>query len=186
MRSLAKVKQGSLGFSFVVILRDGEDVTLNSNLGEVEAAAHLAREIGCDYFEVKPVYDMGHHLVALSEPTIKMLEQQLRAIRLLSSPDFEVIAPVTLDEVLSGRVQQPKDYDYCHATELRTLLTSSGAYVCPYHRGNPLARYGDPTHEPFAQLWSQAQEAALRISPSRDCKFHCIRHETKPTGTRDA
>lgn len=178
MAALAESKTGSLGFSFVMISRDGGGAEAVSNLEEIEAAALLARSLGCDYFEVKPIYDMDHFLVSVGESDLQAIEEQVQAIQALASPDFEVIAPVTLDEILAGRHQQEKDYEYCPVTELRTLLTSSGAYLCPYHRGNPRARYGDPNSQSFVELWREAPKVAGNIVPSRDCRFHCIRHET--------
>ena len=36
---------------------------------------------------------------------------------------------------------------------MRTVLSLSGAYVCPYHRGNKNLQIGDPNTETFREIW---------------------------------
>ena len=65
MRRLADIKAGSLGYSFLLVARLAPDGSVaDTNFGDVAAAAALAADIGCDYFEVKPMYDMAHFLIA--------------------------------------------------------------------------------------------------------------------------
>ncbi|WP_202865726.1 radical SAM protein [Kribbella turkmenica] len=182
MRLLAGRKRGKLGFSYLLMSRrDMAGRVVESNFDEVESAARLAADIGCDYFEVKPEYDMGHYIIAQDEKLVGQLHEQLGRIDALQSETFAVLKPNNLDVVLSGGpTTQLKEYDWCPTLELRTLLTPSGAYVCPYHRGNARARYGDPTNTDFNTLWRgpQRREALRRIDPRTDCEFHCIRHES--------
>ena len=73
--SLQKKKQGILGYSFLIRTKaDGEiENPAGSNIGlinhtnvyEIYDAAKLAKDIGCDYFELKPSYDDFHQLVML-------------------------------------------------------------------------------------------------------------------------
>ncbi|MEU4391478.1 radical SAM protein [Kribbella sp. NPDC023855] len=181
MRQLAARKKGLLGFSFLLMSRREPDGRIReSNFGEVEAAARLALDIGCDYFEVKPEYDMGHYLISQDPRLVADLEAQLVDIRALESPTFAILQPKNLSVILAAeQTSQPKDYESCPTAELRTLLTPGGAYVCPYHRGNPAARYGDPASTNFGSLWhgEARADAVRRINPRVDCGFHCIRHE---------
>jgi len=65
MRRFAEVKRGKLGYSFLLLSDvDGDGVVKHSNLTEIYEGAVLAKEIGCDYFEVKPSYDMDHFLLS--------------------------------------------------------------------------------------------------------------------------
>jgi len=177
MRDLAPRMTGDLGYSFLLMVReDGEGNMLASNYGEVEAGGRLAKDIGCKYFEVKAMFDMDHFVVARSSPLVDELDSQVAALRPLEGPGFSVVASSTIAALRSGDPHaQTKSYRRCNVAELRTLLTPDGAFICPYHRGNPHARLGDPVTQPFAELWARADRGA--VDPSRDCGFHCARHE---------
>lgn len=179
MRQLAACKRGTLGYSFLLMSRrDGNGTITESNFGEVLAAGELARDIGCDYVEIKPEYDMEHYLIRQDQALLQSLADQLRKLDELRSDRFSVLMTQTLKQVLHGLpLTQPKDYDRCLVAELRTLVTSRGAYICPYHRGNDEASYGDPSQISFTELWHgpARQEVMARIKPSSHCKFHCIR-----------
>jgi sulfatase maturation enzyme AslB (radical SAM superfamily) len=182
MRQLAAVKRGSLGYSFLLVARTTPDGALvESNFGDVAAAAVLARDIGCDYFEVKPTYDLAHFLVAQPPGLGDLLADQLHQAHETATGGFEVLSPRTLATVMDERQYvEPKGYHHCPVAELRTLVTATGAYVCPYHRGNPHARYGNPLTESFAEMWSgqRRHDVKTGIDPATECRFHCIRHQS--------
>lgn len=155
MRRLAGLKHGDLGYSFLLVTRRAADGSVQeSNLDDLVPAAMLARDIGCDFFEVKPEYDQDHYLLPQTDGWTSRLNAALADIRGLESDRFAVVAPSTLGAMLSHEQQeQPKSYSRCPMTEVRTLLTSDGAFACPYHRGNPIAWYGDPVTTSFQDLW---------------------------------
>lgn len=175
MRRLAAVKQGALGYSFLIMVREDDDKPAVSNHHEVLAAAELAKSIGCDYFEVKAMFDEGHHIVGLAEDALASIEDQLKQARYLEGPNFEIVNSSTLDSLRdhTGPIQ-PKEYHRCGVAELRTLVTSSGVYICPYHRGNSTAMLGDAVTESLVDIWNRSDRGI--INPSRDCTFHCARH----------
>jgi MoaA/NifB/PqqE/SkfB family radical SAM enzyme len=179
MQQLAAHKNGRLGYSFLLMSRrDGDGTVTDSNFDEVLEAGQLAKRIGCDYIEIKPEYDMGHYLIHQDPGLVRSLANQLVALQALRSDHFSVLLAENLRTVLHGLpMTQPKDYDRCLISELRTLVTSRGAYICPYHRGNEEASYGDPTRTSFAELWNSSarQDVMERIKPSSHCQFHCIR-----------
>lgn len=73
IRTLSKVKVGTLGYSFLLI--ENEEFT---NVKEIYDAAILARDCGCDYFEVKPMVDNNHFLYKYSQSFMKELEIQIK------------------------------------------------------------------------------------------------------------
>lgn len=190
MRLLASIKRGSLGYSFLLVARTGAGGEIvDSNFGDVAAAARLARDVGCDFFEVKPTYDLGHFLVEQPAALTELLDAQLAEALALADDEFEVISPRTLATVVAGQATvEPKDYHQCPVAELRTLVTSTGAYVCPYHRGNPAARYGDPVTQSFSELWNGPERHKVKtgLNPATACRFHCIRHQSNLTLLRMA
>jgi MoaA/NifB/PqqE/SkfB family radical SAM enzyme len=175
MRRFAAVKKGALGYSFLVMVRQDDDEPAVSNHYEVLAAAELAKGIGCDYFEVKAMFDEGHHIVGLAEDVLASIMDQLKQARSLEDANFEIVHSSTLDSVRdhAGPIQ-PKAYHRCRVAELRTLVTSSGVYICPYHRGNSAAMLGDAVTDSLVDIWSQSERGI--IDPNRDCAFHCARH----------
>ncbi len=181
MRELAKRKTGLLGYSFLLLSKyDDEGNFLRTNAVDIERAGHLAKEIGCDYFEVKPAFDMMHFLQHPDIAVVETVNKQFAAIRELADEKFKVIAPATLDEALGGASTQVKSYTRCLTAELRTVITPSGTYVCPYHRGNMNMRIGDVKNSSLEDLWKSPKRAKImeRVNPSVHCSFHCIRHET--------
>ncbi|MEW1548679.1 radical SAM protein [Streptomyces tsukubensis] len=177
MRLLAAEKRGALGYSFLIMTRRQPDGSFVSNHHEVLQAARLAKDIGCDYFESKAMFDDGHHVIQMPEETLASVVEQLHEAEKLADDGFEIIDSSTLT-TLRNRVGpvQPKDYHRCPVAELRTLITPSGVYVCSYHRGNPLAKIGDAVTEKLPDIWASADRGI--VDPSRDCRFHCARHRS--------
>lgn len=177
MRLLAAEKHGVLGYSFLVTTRAANGGGLISNHHEILQAAELARDIGCDYFEVKAMFDEEHHVVDIPEETLESIESQLQQAGHLESDTFQIVNSSTLRSLREqeGRIQ-PKEYDHCRIAELRTLVTPSGVYICPYHRGNPKARIGDAVTDSLTEIWQKSDRHV--IDPRVDCRFHCARHES--------
>ena len=181
MKALAKRKKGKLGFSFLVLSKtDGEGNVTSSNVHDIEKAAHLAKDIGCDYFEVKPSFDMMHFLVAHAASVREVVAEQLARVAHLQTDGFRIISPYTLGDALEGATTQPKPYTRCLVSSLRTVVAPSGVYVCPYFRGNLNMRVGDATRETLAHIWRGEKRKAVmrRLNPSIHCTFHCIRHRS--------
>ncbi len=177
MRRLAAVKTGALGYSFLVMVRTEADGTTVSNHHEVLSAAALAKDIGCDYFEVKAMFDEQHHVVEVSEEVLASVDTQIEQARHLESTDFQIVNSSTLQSLRAGEGPvQPKSYQRCGVTELRTLVTPSGVYTCPYHRGNRAAMLGDAVTDSLVNIWRSSDRGI--VDPSRDCTFHCARHES--------
>lgn len=181
MEEFAKVKTGLLGYSFLILSKFASSGELvSTNAGDIYRAAQLAKNIGCDYFEVKPAFDLMHYLQRQEQKVSDLTSSGLEAARSLADNNFKVIAPNTLDEALRGTEGQPKNYKSCPTTELRTVVTPSGVYVCPYHRGNLQMKVGDAVTTSFVEIWSSSrrQEVLKNLNPSKHCGFHCIRHES--------
>ncbi|MEV4078673.1 radical SAM protein [Nonomuraea fuscirosea] len=178
MRALVQVKTGTVGYSFLLVTRfDDAGRVIYSNHGEVLAAARLAKDIGCDYFELKTMFDEQHFVVQLPDDMLESVREQMAQVRELRDDSFDVELSSTFTSAENRRpTQQVKAYCTCPVAQLRTLVTPSGVYICSYHRGNDRARLGDAVEEDFADLWKKADLTV--INPSRDCKFHCARHQT--------
>lgn len=184
MKQLAKIKKGKLGFSFL-IRTEIEGLGVVSNIHEIYDAAVLAKEIGCDYFEVKPSYQYRnnavHSLVKHDPKKMQQAKEEIARLEDLVSDNFAIIKAITLDASLNGAQEnQPKEYKMCPATELRTLVTPSGVYVCPYWRGKDQFRVGNAITTPLQELWQSSERKQVQrwLDASEHCSFHCLRHES--------
>jgi MoaA/NifB/PqqE/SkfB family radical SAM enzyme len=179
MRKLGRKKTGKLGYSFLVLSKV-QGLETRSNVHDIAAAARLAKDIGCDYFEVKPSFDMMHFLQNHSDEIHQVVREQLRQVAHLASDSFRIVSPFTLNEALDGTATHKKEYTRCLVSELRTVVTPSGVYVCPYHRGNLNMRIGDINKNSMQDVWNGPKRAATmkRVNPSIHCTFHCIRHSS--------
>jgi MoaA/NifB/PqqE/SkfB family radical SAM enzyme len=184
MRLLAAKKKGKLGFSFLIQTpADGRDI--ESNIGEIYAAALLAREIGCDYFEVKPSYQfregVDHALVKHPKHLMEQAAREVASLDSLETDKFKVIRAINLQPSLDGvEVPQSKDYCKCPSTHLRTTVTPTGIFVCPYWRGKERMKVGGIVNQSFKEAWDGAlrQRVMEYLDPSKHCNFHCLRHNT--------
>jgi len=192
MEMLAKRKKGILGFSFLIRTKaDGENpavagldkfgyITM-SNVSEIYAAAKLAKEIGCDYFEPKPSYDDNHYLVTHAQQDMDRAREEIEKAKTLQDDHFHILESINLEHSLNSvqMASQPKDYTFCPASDLRTLVTSSGVYVCPYFRGREDKKLGDVVSTSMKEMWGGEQRKTVmaKLDPSKDCGMHCIRHE---------
>ncbi len=184
MRDLAKVKKGNLGFSYL-IRTEADGFGLPSNIHEIYDAALLARAIGCDYFEVKPSYaytgGQDHALVKHSPERMAEAKREVARLEGLDTDTFKVIRAITLEASLNCvDVPQKKDYHFCPAAYLRTLICPSGVFVCPYWRGKERFRIGNAQTESIADIWHGERRAGIMrdLDPIKKCQFHCLRNET--------
>ncbi len=187
MRMLADAKHGKLGFSYLIQTEaDGPGIV--SNIHEIYDAAVLAKDIGCDYFEVKPTYqfreNVPHALVKHDPEKMEEAKRQIERLDELETADFKILLAINLKYSLTGvDSDQPKAYKFCPSTHLRTTVTPLGVYVCPYWRGKKDMCIGDVNENNFSDVWQGGRRQAVmnRLDAGKDCNFHCLRHETNQT-----
>lgn len=195
MEEFAKHKRGKLGYSFMIysegsygfkgvpIVSGALDHVshIKTNVHEIFTAASLAKDIGCNYFEVKPMYDIHHFAVMQPMSITRIVDEQLLRARALSNETFKVLEATKLWASLHGESNlEPKDYHRCASAQTRTLITPSGVYVCPYFRGADHKNLGNIQTTTLTELWHGAQRKSVisQLDPSRDCPMHCIRNDS--------
>ena len=195
MEAYAKNKKGKLGYSFMIfnegeygfngipITTDYYDASrkIKTNVNEIYQAAKLAREIGCDYFEIKPMYDVNHFAIIQPKEITKIIDEQIEKTKDLETRSFKILEASKLSaSMYSESNAEPKSYKRCAVSQLRTLITPSGVYTCPYFRGQESKRIGDINSQSFVEIWlgEQRKKTLSLLDPSRDCTMHCIRHES--------
>lgn len=184
MRMLAKVKKGNLGFSYL-IRTEADGFGIESNIHEIYDAARLAKDIGCDYFEVKPSYSYAngqdHALVVHSKERMDEAKVEIAKLDSLVDDNFKVIKAINLDDSLNMvQRKQEKTYKKCFVAELRTLITPSGVYICPYWRGKDKYNIGNAHITSIKDIWdSERRQQVMKFAkPCNVCPFHCLRDES--------
>ncbi|TBR43558.1 radical SAM protein [Marinomonas agarivorans] len=178
MRLLAARKTGILGYSYLLMYRLNDDGTiLDSNYSDVLNAARLAKDIGCDYFEVKAMYDDDHHVISPPQNLLNEFERVLPDLIALQDAHFRVLYSSTYDELkVPNHEEQHKNYEVCPIMELRTTVTPNGVFACPSHRGSSDGYLGDVSTQNFPTFWEQVQ--TTKVNPKEHCKFFCPRHDS--------
>lgn len=181
MQLLKEYGARCVGFSFLLMTRqDQNGEIIASNYHEVFAGGVLAKELGCDYFEVKPVFDPVTHVVIPQPPMLlDTLRQQLGALEAIEDERFRVIYPQALVELLTQEyMAKLEPYGKCHICELRSLITPHGLYICPLYRGKDHMRFGDVKTMSLKEVWNSRQRIELMesIEPHKDCLPKCSRH----------
>lgn len=136
-----------LGFSFIITWagaeRDGVDV--HENVHEIVMAAERAKAAGFDYISVKPFLERTPEGAEVMDPSgaKQQLDDMLARIRTevdkalaLADDDFDVYVSTNLRVLEEGNwkdyTHQPKT---CHMQALRQVMTPTGLFNCPAHRG---------------------------------------------------
>jgi MoaA/NifB/PqqE/SkfB family radical SAM enzyme len=178
IRALNERKRGKIGYSFLLMQRfDDEGRVTDTNYHEVYQAGRLAKDLGCDYFELKAMLDDNHFTVNQRPDDIARVEEQLARLHELEDESFHILGSSNWERVRRDLDSlEPKEYATCAVAELRTNVTPNGVFICPYHRGNPKGRLGDINEMPFDELWKRVDTTV--IDPRTDCKFLCARHPT--------
>ena len=184
METLAKIKKGNLGYSYL-IRTEADGFGITSNINEIYDAAKLARDIGCDYFEVKPSYSytggQNHALVKHSKERMDEARAEIARLDSLESDSFRIVKAINLEDSLNCvDRKQEKSYHRCVVADLRTLICPSGVYVCPYWRGKEHFRIGNAHVQTLAEIWQseRRREVMEFADPSHVCDFHCLRNES--------
>jgi len=180
LRLLSPRRKETLGYSFLIMSRPQDfaksSSTYISNVHDLLTAGHLAKDIGCDYLEIKAMLDPHHFVDAQPPEVVRSLQDQLQHLVQLENPSFQTVLNSTAVALLKREQPvQNKAYTHCPVAELRTLITPQGVYVCPYHRGDSRFRLGD-VRDGFMQVWAASSRKI--VNPSKDCTFHCARHRT--------
>jgi hypothetical protein len=180
------------GFSFIVSwpgLTGPSGNPLASNVAEIAAAAHLARDSGFDYISFKPMLvrsdeasegtwwppgDAGQELR-------DVVNEQLRSSRLLEGSSFRVVVSenlrVLLDEgTVTELLRQPRR---CRLHLFRTVLTTQGIFGCPAYRDDPrsLLASGDgySSVDDLVSTLGAAREQVERFDASVECQaISCV------------
>lgn len=152
----AKNPKFRFGFSFIVVWKGAEreeDVKIVENIDEIVTATRLARDHEFDYISLKPFLvrsDSGSEVMD-PEAAATELQTMIQRVRTevdkakeLATDTFDVYESTNLRVLEQGNwrdyTNQPQT---CHMQMLRQVLTPTGLFNCPAHRGLDRAKIGE-------------------------------------------
>jgi sulfatase maturation enzyme AslB (radical SAM superfamily) len=174
------------GYSYIIVWggasRSSE--SLCENIDEIALAAERAKRSGFDYISFKPVLERQDSGAEVMDPqkaasdlaqVLGRIRVELDAAKQLEDARFAVYESTNLRVLEEGSwgssKQQPRT---CHMQALRQVLTPTGLYNCPAHRGvekariAPQAAYRDPSE---AAATADALAGILaRFDASHECR----------------
>lgn len=131
---------------------------LPENKHEVVRLGEMMREIGLDYFTVKP---FSQHPKSKAKLQVDYSESQAieAELKMLENEQFKIYFRQQSIDNLS----QEKPYDVCNGLSFMTYMDAQGnVFPCIVFMGEEKYRYGNIHDKSFAELWESDQAIALR------------------------
>lgn len=156
MRALkAKYPAPKIGFSYVIVWSGAtrEENTLHENIHEIVPAAQRARDYSFDYISFKPVLERQSDGAEVMDPSkisdeesqvVARIRGEVNAAKELQTDSFQVFESINLrlleENSWQEYTRQPRT---CHMQALRQVLTPTGLFNCPAHRGVEKAKIAE-------------------------------------------
>lgn len=144
-----------IGFSYVIVWEGAEraDVAVHENVQEIVQATERAKASGFDYISLKPFLERTPDGAEVMDPTgahtelatmVARVRTEVDKASALADDDFDVYVSTNLRMLETGDwseyTKQPKT---CHMQALRQVLTPTGLFNCPAHRGVEKAKVNE-------------------------------------------
>ena len=175
-----------VGYSYVIVWRGAsrDGVPLCENIDEIAMAAERARRYGFDYISLKPVLERaadGAEVMAPGragealEDVVARIRAGVERARRLAGDGFDVHVSTNLRVLEQGNWRdftvQPTR---CHVQAFRQVLSPTGLFNCPAHRGVEKARLGGSDAYAGAAAARRTGEHLAdlmdRFDASRECR----------------
>lgn len=147
------------------------------NLTDMVASAERARELGADYFQVKPVIKKAWEKQRLTTEILEQAAKAYKQIESIATENFKVIIiKQKLDDIVSP--SYGRSYPKCLGHFLSSVITADGkVYVCVEHRGLKKYVMGDLHQQEFYEIWnSQRRQEVINSINLNECQPGCKGH----------
>ena len=174
-----------VGFSYIIVWGGAtrDDEKIYENIHEIVMAAERAKRSGFDYIAFKPVLERQEEGAEVMDPAKaeEVTENVVARIRVevdrakeLADDGFDVLESVNLRVLESGTwrefTRQPRT---CHMQALRQVLTPTGLYNCPAHRGVAKAKIAERDAYKDAEAAAETGGRLLQILDDFDASHEC-------------
>ncbi len=174
-----------IAFSFIITWKGAlrDDVAIHENLHEIYEAAERAKRSKFDYISYKPFLERTESGSEIMSPekaenkrqVVARIKEEIARAKDLEDDTFRIVESINLTLLENGNwtdyTNQPKN---CHMQALRQVLTPSGLYNCPAHRGVEKAKISPKDgYKDAATITATAQSLAQIIEEfdaSEECK----------------
>jgi MoaA/NifB/PqqE/SkfB family radical SAM enzyme len=174
--NIAQTDSCKIGWSYLIVYSEEFN-----NIDEIAKASQIAKDIGCNYIEYKPMVDFAHKIIEYPEKIKEKIKELIYESKLQEDKRFRVILSNSLRRIFQKSVPHENIVNKCYISQLRTLITPAGCYVCPYYRDNEKYNYGTiTTQSNFKSIWNSNKKNVIfkKLDPNKNCNFFCIRRET--------
>ncbi|MCP4007476.1 MAG: radical SAM protein [bacterium] len=188
-QSIPKIKEANpkvrVGFSYIIVWSGAsrEDNEIFENIHEITTAARRAKRSGFDYIAFKPVLERQTDGAEVMDPSktsretadvIASIRVEVDQAKELADDKFEVYESINLRMLEDGSwhefARQPRT---CHMQALRQVLTPTGLFNCPAHRGVAKAEIAGKTAFNDEQSAAETGSQLLRILDDFDASKEC-------------
>ena len=174
-----------IGFSYIIVWRGAsrDDEQIHENIHEIVMGAERAKNAGFDYISYKPVLERQPEGAEVMDPTkskdesaavIKRIRAEVDRAKQLADDSFDVYESINLRVLEEGTwsefTRQPRT---CHMQALRQVLTPTGLYNCPAHRGVPKAKIAERQAYKDADTAAATGQSLLKILDDFDASSEC-------------
>ncbi len=174
-----------LGFSYIIVWRGAErsGVEIHENIHEIVMATERARNSGFDYISLKPFLERSPEGAEVMDPTrakeeldaiVRRIRAEVDRAKSLATEKFDVYESTNLRVLEEGNwkdyTNQPRT---CHMQALRQVLTPTGLYNCPAHRGEQKALIAGPQAYCDDDASRGTTEGLLKILDGFDASHEC-------------
>jgi len=138
------------------------------NYQEVYEACKIAKNLGCDYIQIRPVYSYGFNLE--EQMILSCIAQIQRAKEEFQSEDFAIQSSMERFKL------KERKYDKCVACKLIGIVAADmQTYVCCQLKGDPGFKTGDLNSKSFKEIWQDPATHALGgkvdVSDCPPCRY---------------
>ncbi len=174
-----------VGFSYIIVWSGAsrDDHELLENIHEIVQATERAKRYGFDYISLKPILERETNGAEVMDPektrsetatVVRRIRHEVDRAQELADGSFQVYESNNLRVLEQGNWQefthQPRT---CHMQALRQVLTPTGLYNCPAHRGVEKARLGGPTAYRDGQAAAATSASLTQILDGFDASHEC-------------
>lgn len=150
-------------------------VLLEENVASLIEAVTRAKDLGVDYFSVKPFIQHPDNPYKPGDLRLEHYQDILKCAKSYETDDFQVT--VRFDHDLNPS----RNYTYCHGVQFIVMVSSNGeVHACLPHQGDERFSYGNIHTETFVQIWNGAKrKKALSVITDWDkntCQVNCRHH----------